>query len=73
MKTIYKVDGLCCASCADKIEAEVKKLDGVSSAKVSFMTTKMTLEIDEAKQPSIEKEAAKIVKKIEPDAVLVKG
>lgn len=73
MKVTYKVEGLCCASCADKIQEEVRKLDGVTNAKVSLMTTKMTLELDELKQAAIEKQAAKIVKKIEPDAKLIVG
>ncbi len=72
MKANYKLEGLCCASCADKIEDRVKKLDGVTSAKVSFMTAKMTVEADESKLAHIEEQAARIVKKIEPDATLIK-
>lgn len=72
MKVNYRVEGLCCASCADKIEDRVKRLDGVTSAKVSFMTAKMALEVDESKLVAIEEQAAKIVKKIEPDATMVK-
>ena len=32
MKKIIKLEGLCCANCAAKIEEGVKKLDGVNNA-----------------------------------------
>lgn len=73
MNVTYRVKGLCCASCADKIENEVKNLDGVHAAKVSFMTAKMRIEVDESKLAAIEEQTKKIVRKIEPDAVLVQG
>ena len=38
MKKIIKLEGLCCANCAAKIEEGVKKLDGVNNASLSFMT-----------------------------------
>jgi copper chaperone CopZ len=62
--------GLCCANCASKIERAVSKVDGVSSASINFMTTKMTIEGEESKFSDIVKEAERIVKRIEPDVVL---
>lgn len=67
MKRVFLLDGLCCANCAAKIERGIAKLDGVESASVSFLTTKLTIEFDEEKEDKIIEEAMKIVKKIEPD------
>lgn len=67
MKKTYLLEGLDCANCAAKIEREVGQIDGVHSATVSFLTTKMVLELDETKLKEIEKAAAKIIRKTEPD------
>ena len=73
MKKVCRLDGLDCATCAAKIENAVAKLPGVSSASVNFMTTKMTIEGDDAKMEEIMEKATEIVKKIEPDAVVRKA
>ena len=48
MKKTFNLEDLDCANCAAKMEAAIKKLDGVQNATVSFMTQKMTIEADEA-------------------------
>jgi len=68
MKKIIKLEGLCCANCAAKIEEEVKKLAGVESASLSFMTQRMTMEIEDSKSEEIVEAARKISNKIEPEA-----
>ncbi|WP_077611562.1 cation transporter [Clostridium sp. Marseille-P2415] len=68
MKKIIKLEGLCCANCAAKIEEEVKKLDGVGSASLSFMTQRLTMEIQENKMDEIVEAARKVAYKIEPEA-----
>lgn len=67
MKKTYLLDGLCCANCAAKIERGVAAIDGVSSAVVNFLTTKLTFEADDDKIEEVIKNAKKVVKKIEPD------
>ena len=67
MKKVFLLDGLCCANCAAKIERGIAKLDGVQSASVSFLTTKLTIEFDDDKEDKIIEEAIKIVRKFEPD------
>ena len=47
MKKTFKLVDLDCANCAAKMEAAIKKLDGVHDATVSFMTQKMNVEFDE--------------------------
>lgn len=71
MKKTYKMIDLDCANCAAKMEAAIKKLDGVTDAAVSFMTQKITIEADDARFDAIVKEAVKICKKVEPDCEIV--
>ena len=72
MKKTFKLEGLDCANCAAKIERSVQALDGVTSASVNFMTTKMVIEGDDAKFDDIVKSANAIVNKLEPDVVVKK-
>lgn len=72
MKKTFKLEGLDCANCAAKIEHAVKALDGVTSASVNFMTTKMVIEGDDAKFDDIVKSANAIVNKLEPDVIVKK-
>lgn len=72
MKKTFKLEGLDCANCAAKIEAAVKGLEGVTSATVNFMTTKMMIEGDESKFDGIVEQAKNIVKKLEPDVIVKK-
>lgn len=73
MKKVFRLEGLGCANCAAKMEREINTLEGVSSATVNFMTTKLIIEGEDEKMPSILQAAEKIVKKIEPDVVLKKA
>lgn len=73
MKKTFKLEGLGCANCAAKMENAICKLEGVSSATVNFMTTKMIIEADEDKMEAIIPQAEKIVKKIEPYVVVKKA
>jgi len=68
MKKIVKLEGLCCANCAAKIEEGVKKLSGVNEASLSFMTQRMVLEVEDAMADSIIEQARILADKIEPDA-----
>lgn len=68
MKKIIKLEGLCCANCAAKIEEGVKKLDGVKDASLSFMTQRLTIEIEDGREDEVVKAAQVIAEKIEPEA-----
>lgn len=71
MKKVFKLEELDCANCAAKMENAINKIEGVSSATVSFMTQKLTIEADDSRFDDIIKEASKIIKKIEPDCSIV--
>jgi copper chaperone CopZ len=71
MKKVFQLEELDCANCAAKMEDQINKLDGVIKASVSFMAQKLTLEAEEDKFDRIVAEAAKLIKKIEPDCRLI--
>ena len=71
MKKTYKMLDLDCANCAAKMEAAIKKIDGVQDATVSFMTQKLTIQADDARFDAIVQEAVKACKKVEPDCEIV--
>ncbi|HBD64818.1 MAG TPA: heavy metal transporter [Clostridiales bacterium] len=73
MKKTFKLVGLDCANCAAKIEDKIGKLEGVSSATVNFMTTKLVIEAEDDKMDGIVDAAKAIVKKFEPDVVVQKA
>ena len=71
MKKTYKIE-VDCANCAAKMEDGIRKLEGVNSANINFLTQKLTLDADDTRFESILDEAERIIKKIEPDCVLVR-
>ena len=73
MKKTFHLEGLGCANCAAKMEREIGKLDGVQSATVNFMTTKMVIECEDDKMETLVPAAEKIIKKIEPYVTMKKA
>ncbi|MCR5056058.1 MAG: heavy-metal-associated domain-containing protein [Clostridia bacterium] len=68
MKKYIKIEDLCCANCAAKIEKAVSKLDGVSKCTVNFMAEKMLLEYDESKNfDELFANIKEIANRIEPE------
>ena len=46
MKYRYKIIGLDCPNCAAKLEGNINQKDGISSAKINFLTERLTVESD---------------------------
>lgn len=44
MKSKFSIKGLDCPNCAAKLESMLERLEGVDSAKINFLTEKITLE-----------------------------
>ena len=44
MKTKYSVKGLDCPNCAAKLEGMIAKVEGIDSAKINFLSEKLTVE-----------------------------
>lgn len=70
MKKSFKLIDLDCANCAAKMEAAIKKIDGVKSANVSFMSQKLTIEADDEIFDAVVKQAVECIKKVEPDCTV---
>lgn len=70
MKKRFTLENLDCANCAAKMEAAIRKIDGVYDATVSFMTQKLTLEADDVRFDEIVEQAAAACKKVDRDCVL---
>ena len=66
MKKRYNLVDLDCANCAAKMEEAIKKIDGVNTATVSFLTQKMTVDADDARFEEIMDEVVAVCKKVEP-------
>ena len=67
MKKTYKIE-VDCANCANLMEEAAKKVDGVASAVVNFMTQKMTVEFQEGQDAkAVMQKVLKACKKVEPD------
>ena len=71
MKKTFSLIDLDCANCAAKMEQAIRKIDGVTSASVSFMTQKMTIEGEDALFDQIVSQAVKACKKVEPDCEIL--
>lgn len=71
MKKTFAMIDLECAHCAAKMEAAIRKLDGVSNVSVNFLAQKLTIEGDDTRFDDIVKQAVKICKKVEPDCQVV--
>ncbi|GIM29254.1 cadmium-translocating P-type ATPase [Clostridium polyendosporum] len=66
-KFVLLLDGLCCANCAAKIERETQSLPEVMSAIVDFVSKRLIIELQDAKNKvSVTEDVKKIVKRIEP-------
>ncbi|MDE7391690.1 MAG: cation transporter, partial [Treponemataceae bacterium] len=68
---VFQLEDLDCANCAAKMERAIAKIDGVTSATVSFMTQRLTVEADDAWFDDIMKAVVKTCKKVEPDCRIV--
>ena len=73
MKKTFAIEDLDCAHCAAKMEEGIRKLEGVTSVSVNFLTQKLTLEADDAVFEKLLKQAVKICRKIEPDCRVIVG
>ncbi len=71
MKKIYRLQNLECANCAAKMERKISKIKGVENATVSFMTSRLSIEADEAAFDAILPEAQRLISSVEPDCRIV--
>jgi Cation transport ATPase len=70
MKFNYKMENLGCANCASRMEDAIRKMDGIASVKIIFMTARLTIEADESQITELEEKMEKTIRKIESDVKL---
>lgn len=71
IKREFILEGLDCANCAAKIEANVGKIKGIASAAMNFATKTLTIEAgDDESIENIISETNNIIKKLEPHVVV---
>lgn len=71
MKKVYKIE-IDCANCAAKVEEAIKKVDGVNSVSVNFMTQKMIIDINDDVFIETMRKVEKAGKKAESDFEILK-
>lgn len=70
MKKRFALTDLDCASCAAKMETAIRKIDGVESVSVNFLTQKLSLEADDARFDTIMDQVEAVCRRVEPDCVI---
>lgn len=70
MKKVIAMQDLDCANCAAKMEQSIRKIEGVVSVSINFMTQKMTLEVADDNFDEVIAKIKAAIKKIEPDCKL---
>ena len=67
MKKTYKIE-VDCANCANLMEIAAKKIDGVRSASVNYMTQKMVVEFEEEREiTAVMADVLAACRRVEPD------
>lgn len=73
MKKVYSIEGIDCANCAAKIEDKINKMKNIEEVNLNFMMEKLSIEFKVSTDEDVEEimdEVRKLVKKLEPDAVI---
>ena len=67
LKDKFKIGGMTCSACANRIEKGVSKMEGVKEANVNFATETLNVEYDDSalKQLDIENKVEKLGYKVE--------
>ena len=71
MKKSYRIENLCCANCAAKIEKAVNKLPEVEKATLNFMTLRLTISSETQDWDGIMEQVKKVFAKIEPESRVI--
>jgi len=72
IKKVFKLEDLDCANCAAKMEDAINKMEDVNSARVNFMTQKLTIDINHDKFDTTMDAVEKAISKVEPDCRIIR-
>ena len=71
IKKEYKLNGLCCAVCAEKIRSEIHELEGVDNARLDMVTQKLVVSIEPNYADTLFEKTKAVVKRFEPDVEII--
>ncbi len=71
MKKSFKIEDLCCANCAAKLEEAISKIEAVNKVSLNYIAEKLTIEAEEEDFDAIMKECVRLAKRIEPDCRII--
>lgn len=71
MKKVFTLTEVDCPVCAGKMQDAIAAIEGVTSARIDFLVQKLTIEAEEKDFSKIMKQAAKAVRRVEPDCDIV--
>ncbi len=63
MKKTFKIKGLDCANCGEKLERNLSKIKGIDNVVINFMMEKLIYEVDNDKEGEVYEEVIKKIKK----------
>jgi len=68
MKKTYSITGLDCPNCAANAERNIRAIDGIVDASLSFITEKLVIEVaDDANLKDLLKKMTKAARRVEPE------
>lgn len=73
MKKKFDIVNVDCANCAAKMENAIKRIEGVTDAKLNFFAQKLIIEAEESDFDNIINQANNCVKKVDSDAYIEFG
>ena len=65
MKKVFELEELDCAHCAMNMEDAIRKIEGVCSVSVNFLSQKLVIDAEEKDFAEILKKAQKEIKKVD--------
>ena len=70
----YKIEGLDCAACAQKVEDKLASTEGFQDVNVNFSTLKLSFKTEKYENDkNLKKIVEEIVRKVEPDVNVIEN
>lgn len=71
MKKSFRVENLCCANCAAKIERHLSKIPQIQTVSLNFMMLRLTIESETEDWTALQEEIQAVFRKVEPSSRVV--